>query len=261
MNLTINMGVINTRLFRALTAEDCDENGKYILSSHERAFHENSISRNINVLNEIYTHTMPSHKLETSRKERIIISFTDDIRVALMFMKKNKKVYKAIGYIDIEFPGNPMCVNESLKGQGIFSIIPTYRISDWVEMAIYNNTATVKNVASCRTTALVNTLIPSRWSAFSLAHTSREYAIICRKLTVNIMSEKEIEECKNQKTCYYNPNYQLSNSIWQRKRIINQLRAELKNLNITAKRQAYVANCLSCTLCLHNNPLVLRKRR
>lgn len=223
MNLTINMGVRNIRLFRALTVEDCDENGNYILASNERAFNKNSISRNLNILNEVYTHTMPSHKLEISRKERIIISFTDDIQVALMFVRKNKEVYKAIGYIDIEFPYNPISVDDSLKSKGVFSIIPIYRIADWVEMAIYNNTTEIKNIVSGRTTALVNTLIPSHLGAFSLAHTSREYAIICRKLTVNIMSDEEIAEYINRENGYYNTNYQLSNSISQRERIIKKL--------------------------------------
>lgn len=222
------------RLYRALTIYEYDSiYDKYILDSNNRAFTHDIPAHNLNLLNEVYSHIMPTYKLPQVQKKRVIFSFTDDIKVACSFVTKNPKVYTAIGYIDIDVPKNPLKIESS----NIYCIIPVYRVSDWIELAAFYDTVEIQNINYNRRTRLSHTLIPSRWGALSLACSAREYAIICSKLEPKLLLfEKDIRKEQENKQGVYDFDLGSNN----KKNVINAVKKDIELLEISQKRKEYV---------------------
>ncbi|NLB56450.1 MAG: hypothetical protein GX811_11955 [Lentisphaerae bacterium] len=180
------------RLYRAIPANETT------LNSHQKAFSKgDNVLGNISILDEIYSHIMPTHNLDVTHQNRIIFSFTDDIDVACRLIEKHPAVYSKIGYIDTEVPEDAFALLS--RNSNILLVKPVFRRSDWVDLALYSASANgytqfdVSNVNyASKGVPLINTLVPSRWGALSLARTEREYVVICRAFVPAIMSANDI---------------------------------------------------------------------
>lgn len=235
-------------------------NCEIITSSNNRAISvDGKINSSLSIIDEIYSHIIPSHKLPKARKRQVVYSFTDDITVACNFLKKHPKIYEKIGYIDVDIADDYSAQINTNKT--ILLVKPVFRVLDWIDMATYDliqnkikkdETDTIKvnnmnyTVAPIR---LANTLIPSRWGVLSLASSSREYAVICQNLTLTILSKEEIEnepypnEFKNYDLALCDAS--LSETKEYYKAVINYLNNDVNKLRITESRKAYIVNQLS----------------
>lgn len=111
------------RLYRALRKEET------ILTSN---LIENHKLKDINLLNEIYSHIMPTYKLREPNSFRTVFSFTEDIDIAKKLLKNYPETYVSIGYIDIEITDS-----FTTNRDDVLFIIPAFRVSDWVELMAY----------------------------------------------------------------------------------------------------------------------------
>lgn len=223
------------RLYRALTVQEYDVHSKkFELNSDSRAFDNNSLSNDINLLDEVYSHIMPTHKLPSAQSRRIIFSFTDNIKVAYRFLTRFPEHYKTIGYIDFDIPENPI----NIQSPEISCIIPIFRTSDWISLAAHYNTTNVHNVNYDRDypTKLSSTLIPSRWGALSLAGAAREYAVICNRLVPELLHSKV--KCGDQDP------FTLDLGRSNRARIIDTVKKEIAAYNIQPARKSYIIQSL-----------------
>lgn len=239
------------RLYRALPKDE------EILNSHNRAFTDDKKKLgSISILDEIYSHILVTHKLNEARERRVIYSFTDDIGVASMFLKKYPQIYDRIGYIDIDLSDGSSALIDN--NENIFLIKPVYRYSDWVDLAIYNliknesceiTSITVNNTNYTRNSVdLINTLVPSQRGAWSLAHPAREFAIICQNLTLTIFDQEEIEKDKLNEPKDYDlflNNISLPETGIYLQKVIDYLKKDAQNLNIVAKRKENILKQLS----------------
>lgn len=152
------------RLYRALRKDET------ILTSN---LIENHKLKDINLLNEIYSHIMPTYKLRESNSFRTVFSFTEDIDIAKKLLKNHPKTYVSIGYIDIEIADS-----FTTNRDDVLFIIPAFRVSDWVELMAYTY-KTNKKISNlnyaCYDIEFINAIICSRWSARSLANANKEY--------------------------------------------------------------------------------------
>jgi len=240
------------RLYRAMLKDED------ILSSHVRAFSSDKKKiDNISFSDEIYSHIMPTYKLDGAKSRKVIYSFTDDIDVACMFLKKYSKFYDRIGYIDIDTNEKSSAL---INGENIFLVKPIFRMWDWIDLVAYNLTQnnlcktkltlTNTNYKSC-SVPFINALVPSRWGALSLAYTSREYAVICQNLSLNILSKVEIKnECRHKKIEEHNLflcNIDDEKIINNFKKALIVLKSDIENIQITSNRKKYVikefSNC------------------
>ena len=165
------------RLYRALRKDET------ILTSN---LVENHKLKDINLLNEIYSHIMPTYKLRESNSFRTVFSFTEDIDIAKKLLKKYPEIYACIGYVDIEIT-NSFTTNRN----DVLFIIPAFRVSDWVELMAYTY-KTNKKISNlnykCYDIEFINAIICSRWSARSLANANKEYILICDQLSPTIIT-------------------------------------------------------------------------
>lgn len=239
-----NEVMLDMKLFRALPWKES------ILNSNDKVFSNNIISNNINLMNEIYSHIMPSYKLSQASKRKTIYSFTDDIDVAYRLVTNYPEIYNKIGYIELDITGESSALIENSKK--ILLVKPIFRFSDWIDLASYNviitediNTIiTVNNTNYKREPLpLINTLIPSRWGALSLASTAREYAVICKDLVPSILSEEQIDNEINNKEIQ-NYDLLLSNNIFKKRYIINSMEKSFKQINISQSRSEYLQKML-----------------
>ncbi|ENK0556055.1 hypothetical protein AB2T19_000807 [Clostridium botulinum] len=235
------------RLYRAMSMNE------KILNSHKRVFSKgkNAIS-NICVLNEIYSQIIPTHNLNKASQNRIIFSFTDDIDVACRFIEKYPTTYNKIGYIDVEISDETSAL--LINNENILFIKPIFRLLDWIDLATYNvsenknycTSITVNNVNYARKEfPLINTLVPSRWGALSLARTAREYVVICQNLFPTILSKKDINyERKNKHLENFNL-FLSDNDSTTKKEVIKSLKNDLENVDISQVRKDYLFKMLS----------------
>ena len=235
------------RLYRAMPMNE------KILNSHKRVFSKGqNVISNICVLNEIYSQIIPTHKLNKASRNRIIFSFTDDIDVACRFIEKYPMTYNKIGYIDLEISDETSAL--LINNENVLFIKPIFRLSDWIDLAIYNvsenknycTPITINNVNYARKEfPLINTLVPSRWGALSLARAAREYVVICQNLVPSILSKKDIDyERKNKHLKDYNLFLSDNDSI-RKKEVVKSLKNDLENINISKVRKDYLFKLLS----------------
>lgn len=168
------------RLYRALRKDET------ILTSN---LVENHKLKDINLLNEIYSHIMPTYKRRESNSFRTVFSFTEDIDIAKKLLKKYPETYVSIGYIDIEITDS-----FTTNRNDVLFIIPAFRVSDWVELMAYTY-KTNKKISNlnykCYDIEFINAIICSRWSARSLANANKEYILICDQLSPTIITDIE----------------------------------------------------------------------
>ncbi len=235
------------RLYRAMPMNE------KVLNSHKRVLSngQNFIS-NICVLDEIYSQIIPSHNLNKAIHKRILFSFTDDIDVACRLIEKYPTSYSKIGYIDVEISDETSAL--LINNENILFIKPIFRLSDWIDLAIYNvsqninycSSITVNNVNYTRKEIpLINTLVPSRWGALSLAYAAREYMVICRNLSPTILLKKDIDyERKNKNLKDYNM-FLSDNDSTTKKEIIVSLKNDLRDITISQVRRDYLLRLFS----------------
>lgn len=235
------------RLYRAMPMNE------KTLNSHKRIFYndQNAIS-NICILDEIYSQIIPTHDLNKARQNRILFSFTDDIYVACRFLKKYPETYEKIGYIDVDISDKTSAL--LINNKNILFIKPVFRFLDWIDLAAYRLSKSKKNCTSItvnnvnytrKKIPLINTLVPSRWGALSLARTAREYMVICQNLSPTILSKKEIDYERKTK-CLKNFNLFLSdNNSTIKKEVIKILKKDLENINVSHKHKDYLIKMFS----------------
>ena len=232
------------RLYRAMPTNETT------LNSHQRALSKtkNALS-DICLLDEIYSHIMPTHNLDIAHLNRVVFSFTDDIDVTYSLTEKYPATYAKIGYIDIKSPENSSAL---LKGDpNLLLVKPIFRLSDWVDLAIYcagksvHTSINVHNVNyASKGVPLINTLVPSRWGALSLAHTAREYVVICKNLVPAIMSANDIASTRADKHLKDFDLFVSDNNPSNKKKVIDCLQNDLRKIIITEVRRNYLSEKL-----------------
>lgn len=169
-----------TRLYRALRKDEAVLTSTALIENH-------SLKKGINLLNEIYSHIVPTHKLRECETYRTVFSFTDDICIAKKLLKNHPDTYICIGYIDVQITDS-FTTNKN----EILFVIPAFRLSDWVELMAYSRAETILNLNYTRSSIdLINAVIPSHWSVLSLANTNREYILVCDHLSPTIIADLE----------------------------------------------------------------------
>lgn len=233
------------KLFRALPK---DENE---LNSDERAFQADSMNPNLIILDEVYSHIIPSHKLSQASARRVIYSFTDDIDVADMLVKKYPQTYSKIGCINVNLTEESSAF--AAKDENIFCVKPVFRLADWIDMAAYkinkseeySGILTVDNTNYAQAPIpLINILVPSRWGALSLARSYREYAVICRDIVPAIFTEEEIEAEKSEKKVI-DYDLLLLDDVDTKRKVIESLISDLKTLDISEAHKEYLLRRLN----------------
>lgn len=189
-----NMEKYKLRLYRAMKVYQSDE-----LVSIEQDGSEPMISF-LNMIDKIYSHIIPSLK---SYNNSIIYSFTDDFSIAKSFLgERGYTNYNRIGYIDISVKKN---MSPSAISTSLLFLQPLWRMEDWIDLAIAREYEHIKSSGKGRlghssvelcnlnykrdNLNIINTLLPSRNGALSLASPAREYAVICKNLKVNIIND------------------------------------------------------------------------
>lgn len=220
------------RLYRALRKDET------ILTS---SLIENHKLKDINLLDEVYSHIMPTYKLRESATFRTVFSFTEDVNIAKKLLKNYPDIYVSIGYIEIEI-SDAFTTNQN----GVLFIIHAFRVSDWVELMAYNYPANkrIKNLNySCSDIELINAIISSRWSARSLANANKEYILICDHLSLTIITDIEnyndVSQTETSILDFLIKDYQ--NNI----ATIQRLKSQLATLKISQRRKQLLNNELT----------------
>ena len=229
---------ITKRLYRALRKDET------ILTSN---LVENHKLKDINLLNEIYSHIMPTYKLRESNSFRTVFSFTEDIDIAKKLLKKYPETYVSIGYIDIEITDS-----FTTNRDDVLFIIPAFRVSDWVELMAYTY-KTNKKISNlnykCYDIEFINAIICSRWSARSLANANKEYILICDQLT-DIENYNGISQSETSIKNFLINDY--SNNI----ATIEHLKKQLIPLKISQRRKLLLDNELTNLLTYYTSKIV-----
>lgn len=169
-----------TRLYRALRKDETVLISSSLIENH-------SLKKDTNLLNEAYSHIVPSYKLRECESYRTIFSFTDDICIAKKLLEKHPDTYKSIGYVDVQITDAFTTDRDE-----VLFVMPAFRLSDWVELMAYSRAETILNLNYSRSSIdLINAVIPSHWSVLSLANTNREYILVCDHLTPTIIADLE----------------------------------------------------------------------
>lgn len=230
------------RLYRALRKEET------ILTSN---LIENHKLKDINLLNEIYSHIMPTYKLRESNSFRTVFSFTEDIDIAKKLLKNYPETYVSIGYIDIEITDS-----FTTNRDDVLFIIPAFRVSDWVELMAYTY-KTNKKISNlnyyCYDIEFINAIVCSRWSARSLANANKEYILICDQLSPTIITDIEnhngVSQSETSIKDFLISDY--NNNI----ATIQQLKKQLIPLKISQRRKLLLDNELTNLLAYYTDKI------
>lgn len=251
----INIEKNNLRLYRAMKNNESNE-----LMSKNQNERESRISF-LNMIDIIYSHIIPSHELCNNG---IIYSFTDNFSIAKEFLgTRGKGNYNRIGYIDISLEKNmlPIDITKSL-----LFLQPLWRVEDWIDLTIVREYEHMLSTGKCSpghesvelynyikgyNSNIINTILPSRKGAFSLASNAREYAVICKNMKVkniddinkyeppllDFIIEEEIPRLHNWMRLKYVNNDDLRKCTT---RVCNLLSNDLNNLEIDISKKSLI---------------------
>ena len=220
-----NSRIIKKRLYRALRKNEL------VLTSD--LIEDHKLKKGTVLLNEAYSHIIPTYKLRENQNFRTVFSFTDDINVARRLIQDYPDTYTKIGYIDIEITDAFTTNNPN-----VLFAMPVHRLSDWVELMAYSYD-TQKDITnlnySCKNINFINAVVFSRWSVMSLAFSNMEYLVICDNLKPTILDTDNEEAARGV--------YDLSTRDYLIKDyhkcidIVNLLRKQLESLKISQVRK------------------------
>lgn len=186
------------------------------------------------LVNEAYSHIVPTYKLRETEEYRTFFSFTEDLTVAKKLITKYPNTYTKIGFLDIEITDAFTTNNPN-----ILFAMPVFRVSDWVELIAFSyeeNKNIINLNYSRKPINFINSIIYSRWSPMSLANANKEYLLICKKLTLSIIDETTLANTPNSISLTSEKDF-LIKDYKNNFDVVNLLEKQLKPLKISEVRK------------------------